>query len=150
MTYKNPLLSYLYTHLYNTYLKIFPMTILTTTYSQSSVYPLPHHMLTLVNTHTHEDIYSRTYAHTSNKRNLLKLYELGIIITLPHAWRIIVGIGGYLSDFVAVTTRAIIFRLFCACKCVIYSELQHSLSISRARIVGSLRVGKRCYCGLIV
>lgn len=95
----------------------------TSTHNNSCLYPHP--LLTKVKTHTHEHLYSRTYArtHKNRTRNALNskclnfgfLYEWGIIIPLPLRTRLIVGIGGYLADFVGVNVVWTIYSLCAFC-----------------------------------
>lgn len=111
----------------------------TSAHNNSCLYPHP--LLTNIKTHTYEHLYSRTYARTHKNctRNALNskclnfgfLYEWGIIIPLPLRTRLIVGIGGYLADFVGVSVVGTIFSLRAFCLQV--RDLQHVARIARAR-----------------
>lgn len=90
-------------------------------HNNSCLYPRP--LLTNANTHTHEHLYSRTYARTHEEytRNALNtkrlnfgfLYEWGIIIPSPSVTRLIVPIPLHLLDLQAFSVVWQPFRLAC-------------------------------------
>lgn len=87
-------------------------------HNNSCLYPRP--LLTNANTHTHEHLYSRTYARTREEytRNALNtkrlnfgfLYEWGIIIPSPSVTRLIVPIPLHLLDLQAFS---VVWQSFC-------------------------------------
>ena len=132
MTYKILLLILSIYSFYTPFLKIFLAMKQLNSHNNSCLYPRP--LLTNANTHTHEHLYSRTYARTHEEytRNALNtkrlnfgfLYEWDIIIPSPSVTRLVVPIPSISLIYKHLVWLAVLsLCVHFACKCVICSGL---------------------------